>query len=271
MIGAIAGDIIGSVYEHGRIKEKDFPLFDPRCTFTDDSVLTVAVAKAILEGQGYEEALLDVGRRYPAAGYGGAFIHWLFSSNPQPYNSWGNGSAMRVSPVGFAFDTAEEVLKEAAKTAGVTHNHPEGVKGAQATALAVLLARTGATKKEIRSEIQGRFGYDLERSVESIRPAYRFDVSCQGSVPEAIISFLESNSYEDAVRNAVSLGGDSDTLACIAGGIAEAFYGGVPQFIRERALDILDEYLRSIAIQFMARYGLGPDREPAKKISRNGR
>jgi ADP-ribosylglycohydrolase len=162
---------------------------------------------------------------------------------------------MRVSPVGFAFDGVEEVLREARKTAEVTHNHGEGIKGAQATALAVLLARTGATKREIRSEIQGRFGYDLERSVEGIRPAYHFDVSCQGSVPEAILSFLDSSSYEDAVRNAVSLGGDSDTLACIAGGIAEAFYGGVPQFIAAKAMGILDEYLRNIAVKFVARYG----------------
>jgi ADP-ribosylglycohydrolase len=258
MIGAIAGDIIGSVYERGGIKRKDFPLFDPRCRFTDDSVLTVATAKAILEGLGYREALLEVGRLYPDAGYGGAFIHWLFSPDPQPYNSWGNGSAMRVSPIGFAFNSVEEVLREACKTAEITHNHPEGIKGAQATALAVLLARTGATKREIRSEIQGRFGYDLERSVEGIRPAYHFDVSCQGSVPEAILSFLDSSSYEDAVRNAVSLGGDSDTLACIAGGIAEAFYGGVPPFIGERVMGILDDYLKSITIKFMAKYrGVG--------------
>jgi ADP-ribosylglycohydrolase len=255
MIGAIAGDIIGSFYEHGRIKRKDFSLFDTHCRFTDDSVLTVAMAKAILEGQAYQEALLEVGRRYPDAGYGGTFFHWLFSPDPQPYNSWGNGSAMRVSPVGFAFDGVEEVLKEARKTAEITHNHPEGIKGAQATALAVLLARTGATKREIRTEIEGRFGYDLERSVEGIRVTYHFDVSCQGSVPEAIISFLDSSSYEDAVRNAVSLGGDSDTLACIAGGIAEAFYGGVPQFISDKVMDILDEYLRSITCKFVARYG----------------
>jgi len=255
MIGAIAGDIIGSVYEHGPIMRKDFSLFDPRCRFTDDSVLTLATAKAILDGQGYQEALLETGRRYPDAGYGGAFIHWLFSPDPQPYNSWGNGSAMRVSPVGFAFDRVEEVLTEARKTAEVTHNHPEGIKGAQATALAVVLARTGATKREIKSEIRGRFGYDLERSVEGIRPTYPFDVSCQGSVPEAIICFLDSISYEDAVRNAVSLGGDSDTLACIAGGIAEAFYGGVPQFIADKVTEILDEYLRGIAGRFVARYG----------------
>jgi ADP-ribosylglycohydrolase len=256
MIGAIAGDIIGSVYERGRIKRKDFPLFDPRCAFTDDSVLTVAIAKAILEGQGYREAILEVGRRYPYAGYGGAFIHWLFSPDPQPYGSWGNGSAMRASPIGFAFDGMEEVLNEARKTAEITHNHPEGIKGAQATALAVLLSRTGATKREIRSEIQGRFGYDLERSAEGIRATYHFDVSCQGSVPEGMIAFLDSNSYEDAVRNAVSLGGDSDTLACIAGGIAEAFYGGVPQFIADKVMEILDEYLRSVTRKFAARYGL---------------
>ena len=255
MIGAIAGDIIGSVYEHDPIKTKDFPLFHPRCCFTDDTVLTIAVAKAILSDRNYLKAVRELGRRYPHAGYGGAFRRWLHSNDPRPYNSWGNGSAMRVSPVGFAFDGAEKVLEEARKTAEITHNHPEGIRGAQATALAVLLARTGAGKEQIRSEIEGRFGYDLQRSVESIRPTYHFDVSCQGSVPEAIISFLDSSSYEDALRNAVSLGGDSDTLACIAGGIAEAFYGGVPPFIRNKAMGILDEYLRSIASRFAAAYG----------------
>lgn len=223
MIGAIAGDIIGSVYERHPIKTKGFPLFHPQCRFTDDTVLTIAVAKAILEDRNYLKAVWEMGRKYPHAGYGGSFIHWLRSTSPEPYNSWGNGSAMRVSPVGFAFDTVDTVLREAALTAEISHNHPEGVKGAQATALSVYLARTTRDKTLIRREVADRFGYDLDRTVDDIRPSYAFDISCQGTVPEGIIAFLESDSYEDAVRNAISLGGDSDTLACITGGIAEAY------------------------------------------------
>jgi ADP-ribosylglycohydrolase len=254
MIGALAGDIIGSVYEHAPIKSKDFPLFDPQCCFTDDSVLTIAVAKAILEDGDYRRAVWETGRRYPHAGYGASFIHWLHSSDPRPYNSWGNGAAMRVSPVGYAFDTVEAVLREAARTAEISHNHPEGVKGAQATALAVFLARTAKDRSLIRTEITSRFGYDLDRTPNDIRPAYGFDVSCQGTVPEAIVTFLESDSYEDAVRNAISLGGDSDTLACITGGIAEAFYGAVPAFIRNKVREILPVELWEITERFCARF-----------------
>lgn len=254
MVGAIAGDIIGSVYENHPIKTKDFPLFHPRCRFTDDTVLTVAVAQAILSGTPYERAILEVGRRYPGVGYGGAFFVWLFSDQPRPYNSWGNGSAMRISPVGFAFDSEDQVLGEAKKTADISHNHPEGVKGAQATALAVFLARTGRTKDEIRVNITHRFGYDLHRTVDDIRPKYSFDVSCQGTVPEAIIAFLDSTSYEDAVRNAISLGGDSDTLACITGGIAEAFYGSIPEEIRTKVKECLTPDLWEVTEEFCARY-----------------
>ena len=224
MIGAIAGDIIGSVYEYHQIKTKEFPLFSDYSAFTDDTVLTVAVADAILKGADYVTLLKTWGRKYPRAGYGGSFFGWLFSDDSGPYNSWGNGSAMRVSPVGFAFDSVEQVLQEAKKNAAVTHNHPEGIKGAKAAALAIFLARTGKSKDHIKKEITERFGYDLKRKLDDIRPGYSFDVSCQGTVPEAIISFLESNDFEDAVRNAVSLGGDSDTLACITGGIAQAYY-----------------------------------------------
>ncbi len=256
MIGAIAGDIIGSVYERGRIKTKDFALFGPRSHFTDDTVLTVAVAEAILTDGNYLRAVRDFGRRYPRAGYGSAFRNWLWAVDPAPYNSWGNGSAMRVSPVGWAFGTIEEVLREAARSAEITHNHPEGVKGAQATALAVFLARTARDKELIRREVSARFGYDLSRSVDDIRPTYHFDVSCQGTVPEAIVAFLDSTSYEDAVRNAVSLGGDSDTLACITGGIAEAFYGPVPGFIRERVKACLPEDLWEVTDSFCCRYGI---------------
>jgi ADP-ribosylglycohydrolase len=254
MLGAIAGDIIGSVYEHQRIKTKDFPLFRAESSFTDDTVLTVAVAAAILSGTPYLTAIRDYGRRYPQAGYGKTFRSWLLQQDPAPYNSWGNGAAMRVSPVGFAFATENEVLRQAQKTAEVSHNHPEGIKGAQATALAVFLARTGHDKETLRARIQHRFGYDLNRTVDEIRPGYAFDVTCQGSVPEAIIAFLDADSYEDAVRNAVSLGGDSDTLACISGGIAEAFYRGVPIAIRDRVEEILTPDLWKITKAFSERY-----------------
>ena len=235
MIGAIAGDVIGSVYEAHPIKTKRFPLFDERSRFTDDTVLTIAIAEAILNDGSYAETLKAYTRRYPDAGFGGHFWRWAHSAKTVPYGSWGNGSAMRVSPIGHAFETDDEVLAQAQRSAEVTHNHPEGIKGAQATALAVHLARRGRAKDELRMELQERFGYDLNRTVEAIRPSYRFDVSCQGSVPEALISFFDSINFVDAVRNAVSLGGDSDTLACIAGAVAEAFYGGVPPAIEKQA------------------------------------
>ncbi len=254
MIGAIAGDIIGSVYEHRPIKSKEFPLFQGSSRFTDDTVLTVAIAHAILNKRPYGDSLRVMGRRYPSAGYGRSFYEWLNADNPEPYHSWGNGSAMRVSPVGFAFASEEEVLLQAEMTAAVTHNHPEGIKGAQAVALAVFKARTGSGKERIRARISRTFDYDLDRTVHEIRKGYAFDVSCQGTVPEAIIAFLDSASYEDAVRNAVSLGGDSDTLACITGGIAEAFYGGVPAHVRSEALDRLPPDLLEILRQFRREY-----------------
>ena len=224
MIGAIAGDIIGSVYEGRQVKTTEFPLFTTRSTFTDDTVLTVAVADCILHGKDYATTFKQYGRRYPHAGFGGMFRKWLNSDSLAPYYSFGNGSAMRVSPVGFAFDTIDDVLAEARRSAEVTHNHPEGIKGAQAIAAAILLARQKETKSSIKEFIEKNFGYDLSRTLEEIRPHYQFDETCQGSVPQAIIAFLESDSYEDAVRKAISLGGDSDTLACMAGGIAQAYY-----------------------------------------------
>jgi ADP-ribosylglycohydrolase len=256
MIGAIAGDIIGSVYEHAPIKSKDFPLFHRQATFTDDTVLSVAVASAIMDGTDYASAMRDIGRRYPNAGYGSSFIRWLMSDDAPPYNSWGNGSAMRVAPVGFAFGNIETVLREAANSAAVTHNHPEGIKGAQATALAILLARQKTSKTDIREAIVQRFGYDLQRTVAEIRPVYAFDISCQGTVPEAIVAFLDSTSWEDAVRNAVSLGGDSDTLACITGGIAEAWYGGVPEPVRHRVMELLPEDLAAIVTRFRRQFAI---------------
>lgn len=254
MIGAIAGDIIGSVYERYGIKTKDFPLFDPMCRFTDDTVLTLAVAKSILDDIDYTTAVKEIGRKYPNAGYGGTFLQWLLSNDSEPYNSWGNGSAMRVSPVGFAFDRKQKVLEEAKKTAEITHNHPEGIKGAQATALAVFLSRTGHSKKEIKDDLQDRFGYDLDRTIDEIRPAYSFDISCQGSVPESIIAFLDSDSFEDAVRNAISLGGDSDTMACIAGAIAESYYGSIPEEIVRKVWRLLSDDLWNITDSFCKKY-----------------
>jgi ADP-ribosylglycohydrolase len=254
MLGAIAGDVIGSVFEHQTIKTTQFPLFSARTTFTDDTVLTIAVASAILNGVEYGPALKDFGRRYPFAGYGGSFYRWLHAAQSVPYDSWGNGSAMRVSPVGFAFGTMEKVLQEAKQSAEVTHNHPEGIKGAQATALAIFLARTGKSKAEIRDVLSQRFGYDLSRTLAEIRPTYRFDVSCQGSVPESIIAFLESEGMEDAIRKAISLGGDSDTMGCIAGGIAEAYYRDVPDTIVQEVRARLPEEFLEIVDAFRRRY-----------------
>jgi len=254
LLGAIAGDIIGSPFEAAPIKQKQFPLFSKASRFTDDTVLTVAVADCILHKKSYVTTFHDYVIRHPDAGYGGTFIRWALSGDTEPYNSWGNGSAMRVSPIGWAARDADEVMAEAGRSAEVTHNHPEGVKGAQATALAVFLARTGSSREDIRNAIRDRFAYDLERTVEDIRPTYGFDVSCQGSVPESLISFLDSSDYEDAVRNAVSLGGDADTMACIAGAVAEAFYRHIPPDIESAALEALTPDLADVVSLFRARY-----------------
>ena len=257
MLGAIAGDIIGSIYEGNPLKTSDFPLFSPHCRFTDDTVLTVATAEALLKGLDYATVYRAYGRRYPNAGYGGTFIHWIFDDQAGPYHSWGNGSAMRVSPVGWAGDTIAAVLAEAERSAAVTHNHPEGIKGAQATALAVYLARTGHDKAILKQEIEQRFGYNLSRSLAAIRPGYRFDVSCQGSVPEAIIAFLEAADVEEAIRLAISLGGDSDTLACIAGSIAEAYFGPLPTPLATEVSQRLPAELLTVVETFTAKYGPG--------------
>lgn len=255
MIGAIAGDVIGSVFEHYAIKSTQFELFSRYSRFTDDTVLTVAIANAIMRDIDYATSLKTFGTKYPDAGYGASFFRWILSSDMKPYNSWGNGSAMRVSPVGFAFTSIEDVLKEAKKSAEVTHNHPEGIKGAQAVALAVFLARSGKNKKAIKSEIAHRFGYDLDRKLDDIRPHYHFDVSCQGSVPESIIAFLEGENFEDTIRKGVSLGGDSDTIACIAGGIAQAFYRDIPQKIVSNVKERLPDSFLDIIDEFSERYG----------------
>ncbi len=250
MIGSIAGDIIGSRFEFNPIKTMEFELFGPGCRFTDDTVLMVALAEAIIWEKDYCDLLKQYYHRYPDAGYGGTFIKWAADkSYTKPYNSFGNGSAMRISPVGFSYDTLEEVLAKAELFTSVTHNHPEGIKGAQATASAVFIARNGCSKDEIRRYVTETFGYDLSRTCDQIRPGYMFDVTCQGSVPEAIICFLESSDYESAVRLAVSLGGDSDTQACIAGGIAEGFYG-IPKWIEEKAQCYLDSQLQNITNVF---------------------
>lgn len=254
MLGAIAGDIVGSPYEFDSHKSTSFPLFRPDAIFTDDTVLTVATAHVILSGEPYDVAYHRFGHAFPGRGYGGSFVRWLQDPGRAPYNSWGNGSAMRVSPVGFAFDSVDDVLREAGRSAEVTHDHPEGIKGAQATALAVFLARSGATKVEIRDAIAARFGYDLRRRVEEIRPTYLFDVSCQGSVPEAIVAFLDSTDVESAIRLAVSLGGDSDTQGAIAGGIAQAFYGPLPDAIVREVHARLPADLRSVVDDFERRY-----------------
>ena len=255
MIGAIAGDVIGSVFEHYAIKSTQFELFSRYSRFTDDTVLTMAIANAIMRKIDYASSLRTSGAKYPQAGYGASFFRWISSSDMKPYNSWGNGSAMRVSPVGFAFESEDEVLKEAKKSAQVTHNHPEGIKGAQAVSLAIFLARSGKSKKAIKSEITHRFGYHLDRKIDDIRPHYHFDVSCQGSVPESIIAFLEGENFEDTIRKGVSLGGDSDTIACIAGGIAQAFYRNIPQEIVSNVRKRLPESFLHIIDEFCERYG----------------
>ena len=258
MLGAILGDIVGSPFEfdHNNYKHKDFPLLSERSHFTDDTVMTFAVARGLMAGQGNaQKTFAEVqhemqywGRKYPDAGYGGMFGQWLYAEHSEPYGSFGNGSAMRVAAAGWLFDTLDKTLEMAKVTAEVTHNHPEGIKGAQATAAAIFLARTGHSKPEIRQYVEQTFGYDLSRTCDEIRPGYRHVETCQQTVPEAIIAFLESTGFEDALRNAVSLGGDSDPLAAITGSIAEAFYGvpeNLKQECRKRLTPDLEEILQA--------------------------
>jgi len=254
MLGAIAGDVIGSVHEYIATKTTDFELFVEQSAFTDDSVLTVAVADSLLHGRDLVDAFHDYFQAYPRADYGGRFSRWASTASRQPYNSWGNGSAMRVSPVAYAFDSLDDVLEHAAWSARVTHDHPEGVKGAQATAAAIYQGRFGDSKDRIRRDLERRFGYNLTERLDDIRPTYRFDESCMRTVPPAIIAFLESDDFEDAIRKAVSLGGDADTLACITGGIAEAYYGGVPDAIAAQTMARLDDRLRGVLSKFGALY-----------------
>lgn len=254
MWGAIAGDVIGSYFEHFPTKSTDFYLFREESTFTDDTVLTTAVADWLLKENDLVNTLHRYVKFYPDAGYGHTFLSWAQLRRRVPYQSWGNGSAMRVSPVAYATETLADCLYLAKKSAEVTHNHQQGIYGAQATAACVFLARTRKSKSEIRDFVEKEFHYDLQRTLAEIRPHYAFDVSCQGSVPESIIAFLESTDFESAIRNAISLGGDADTMACIAGAIAEPFYGGVPQEIYEQTLPLLDDRIKMTVESFCGRY-----------------
>lgn len=255
MLGAIVGDIVGSIYEFASTKSTDFELLTPWSEFTDDTVMTLAVAKWLMEDEAHTPHYLiccmqELGHRYPGAGYGGNFTEWLGEEDPQPYNSWGNGSGMRVSPVGLYAKTLDEALALAAVTASVSHNHPEGVKGAQAVAACMFLCRQGKTKAEIKEYVEKTFFYNLDRTIAEIRSHYHFDVSCLGSVPESIIAFLEGNSFEEVVRLAVSLGGDADTQACMAGAIAACMYP-IPCDIAEKCDSLLTDDLREIKDKFM--------------------
>ena len=249
MLGAIAGDIIGSIYEHANIKTKDFPLFGDGCRFTDDTVCTVAVAACLMNGGDFADYLGRYTLRHPNRGYGGMFMRWAKQWEREPYESWGNGSAMRVSSVAHFARDENEVLELAKVSSAVTHSHPDGVAGAQATALTMWMAKEGADSPTMRHEITERFGYDLSESVDDIREWYTFDVSCAGSVPQAIICALEAMDYEDAIRNAVSIGGDTDTIACIAGGIAEIMFG-LPDEIAATARTFLTEDLSAVVDGF---------------------
>jgi type I restriction enzyme M protein len=263
MLGSIIGDIVGSRFEWNNIKTKAFTLFTEDCHVTDDSIMSLAVARAILESAGNVEnlgalvvkSMQEVGRPYPHCGYGGMFHRWMYSDNPQPYGSFGNGAAMRVSACGFAAKTLEEARFLSRKVTEVTHDHPEGLKGAEATSVCIFLARAGQSIPEIRAHVDAHY-YSMHFTLDAIRDSYTFDETCQGTVPQAIMAFLESTSFEDAIRNAISIGGDSDTLAAITGGIAEAHHG-IPTEIRKRALSFLDERLRTILDDFEHTYPPG--------------
>ena len=257
IIGAICGDIIGSSREFRPQKTKDFSLYDGYSTFTDDTVMTLAIASWLIKDKSSKEVLISeirkFGLKYPNAGYGGMFMNWLNQDNPEPYGSWANGSAMRVSPVSWVADSLEESQKLAKMSAIVTHNHPEGIKGALATNDAIYMARNSFSKEKIKKHIEDNYRYDLNRKLDDIRSDYKFDVSCKGSVPESIICFLEAKDYEDTIRNAVSLGGDADTQAAIAGGIASAYWD-VPSKIAARGIKRLDYNLLEVFLEFREKY-----------------
>ena len=252
ILGAIFGDIIGSRFEYHNYKAKDFELFGKRCGFTDDSVLTIAIGKALLECNGdytnlsqkATETMKQMGTRYPDAGYGGSFISWLYSDDPKPYNSWGNGAAMRVSACAYFAKSLEEAVFLSHEVTAVTHNHPEGLKGAEATTVATYMALHGSTKDEIKEHILNHY-YNIDFELDDIRDSYYFDVSCQGSVPQALQAFFEASDYADTIRNAISIGGDSDTIAAIAGAVAGAYYG-IPEEITKKSVDYLTYHLQTI-------------------------
>lgn len=254
LLGGIAGDIIGSIYEFNPVRFKDFELFKSNSTYTDDTVMTIANAEWLLSKGVLMDIMRKYGHKYPGAGYGGMFYDWLKSRCPKPYNSFGNGSAMRVSPVGWAFDTLEETLEAAKQSAEITHNHPEGIKGAQATAACIFMARTGKSKQEIKEYVETKFGYDLSRTCNEIRPTYQFNESCQGTVPESIIAFLESTDFESAIRLTVSLGGDADTMGAITGAIAEAYYNVIPEHIKNEVFKRLPEEFINVLGEFYNRF-----------------
>ena len=274
MLGAIIGDTVGSVYEFNNIKTVNFPLFSAKSNYTDDSIMTMAVADWLLKDPSHgmdalEASFISFARKYPCpmGGYGGGFNRWLFfpeelgdygsrdfkPGTRHPYNSWGNGSAMRASANGWMFDTLEETEHVAGLSAAITHNHPEGIKGAQSTAAAIFMARNGSSKEEIRCYITEKYGYNLNRTCDEIRPVYGWDGSCQGTVPEAMVAFFDSTDFESAIRLAVSLGGDSDTLACITGGIAEAFYKEIPDDIALTEWNLLPEDFKEILKEIEAK------------------
>lgn len=256
MIGAIIGDIVGSRFEWKNNRSKEFELFHDRCEATDDSIMSLAIAKAILDcngdytnlGKNAIHCMQEIGRPYPYCGFGGMFYSWIYSDDPKPYNSFGNGAAMRVSACGFAAKSMKEAIALSKAVTEVTHNHPEGLKGAEATVVAIYMARTGKTIQQIRKHINKHY-YPMNFTLDEIRDTYEFNETCQRTVPQAIMAFLESTSFEDAIRNAISIGGDSDTIAAITGGIAEAYYG-VPSEIRSRAMEYLDERLTKILSDF---------------------
>jgi|SaaInlStandDraft_4_1057021.scaffolds.fasta_scaffold08615_3 ADP-ribosylglycohydrolase len=261
MIGSIIGDIIGSIWEGKQSKTKDVELFNEYSTFTDDTVLTLAVVEAILEKRGYQSEIIRYYKKYPHAGYGHMFKDWANSSKPQPYKSYGNGSAMRVSPIAYAFDDLKTVLKEAGKSAEITHNSPDGIAGAQAIALSILMARKGSSKAEIRSQISKRFRFNIADGVEELRK-YNIEnwivngTSVEESVPVALLCFLDSDSFEDTIRNALYLGGDTDTIASMAGGIAQAFYQKIPEWILAESRNRLEEAQLDIIDRFNNKYGI---------------
>lgn len=262
MIGAIIGDIVGSRFEWDNHRSKDFELFTSKCFFTDDSVMTLAICDALIKSkidnsdlsEQAVKSMQEIGRPYPYCGYGGRFRRWMYSDSPEPYNSYGNGAAMRVSACGFVGNSIEEVKELSNKVTSVTHNHPEGIKGAEATAVAVFLARSGKGILEIKDYIDKHY-YPMNFTLDEIRDTYKFNETCQETVPQALRAFFESTSFEDAIRNAISIGGDSDTLAAITGGVAEVYYG-VPEDIRKRALTYLDKRLLNILVEFEKRYSL---------------